>query len=249
MLSTTLEIDPSLSVSDLVARDYRTAEVFRRYGISYCCGGKWPIDLVCEMQGVDRGVLMKELQRASSTIPVSNQLDFENWETGFLINYIINVHHRYLEKTLPLVSSLVGDFTVEHGKKFEWLVDLEQTLKLLSAHLLTSIRKEEDVLFKYIQHLAHAYKGKEAYAILLVRTLRKPIGAEVSNDHSKIEELLHSIRTITNLYIAPPNVCTSHKVVMAKLKEMDDDIMQHSHLEQTILYPRALAMETEVLAM
>ncbi len=241
------EINRESLVADIVGQDYRTAEVFRRYGIGYCCGGKWPMQLACEMQGVDTGKLQAELEKAIRTIPVCNQLDFTEWDIDFLINYIINIHHQYLRKNLPLVQTLVSDFSKEHIKKFTWLGELERKMDLLSAQLLTSMKKEEEVLFPYIRQVAHAHKDKEAYAGLLVRTLRKPVEEAMFSDYDKTTEIVSSIREITDRYAIPSNVCTSHKVVMAKLREQDNDIIHHLYLEQSILFPRAIAIEKEVL--
>jgi regulator of cell morphogenesis and NO signaling len=249
MFEQTFPIDPKSVVSDIVTGDYRTAEVFKRFGIGYCCGGKWPLDIACEMQGVDIAMLMAELKNASRTIPVSNQLDFAGWDTVFLINYIINIHHRYLEKNLPLVIKLVNEFATEHRKRFNWVDLLEQKLQLFAAQMLLCVKKEEEVLFQYIRHLANAHQSKEPYAKLLVRTLRKPVEDAMSNDFNKINNLVKSIREITGNYTPAPNACTSHKVVMSKLKELDNDTVHHLHLEQSILYPRAIGIEKELLEM
>src|SRR5690349_17229608 len=101
MFLQSIDIDPKLSVSEIVARDYRTAEVFRRYGIGYCCGGKWPLDVACEIQGVDAVQVKQDLEKVVRTVMVSNQLDYYSWNIDFLIDYIVHMHHQYLEKTLP----------------------------------------------------------------------------------------------------------------------------------------------------
>ena len=96
MFLQTFEINRKSLVAEIVAQDYRTAEVFRRHGIGYCCGGKWPMDMACEMRGIDAEKIQAELEAATRTIHISNLLDFANWGIDFLIDYIINVHHRYL---------------------------------------------------------------------------------------------------------------------------------------------------------
>jgi regulator of cell morphogenesis and NO signaling len=248
MFVTSFKLDPALTVSEIVTRDYRTAEVFRRYGIGYCCGGKWPLEIACEMQGVKPEQLLADLEKATRTVQVSSQLDFENWSIDFLIDYIVHVHHHYLEKNLVLVKTLVSDFVREHARKYPWFEDLEQKNSLLSAQLVVSMKKEEEVLFPYIRQVAHAYKDKEPYAELLVRTLRKPVDDAIASDYKKIRELLLAIRNLSDMYTVPPGVCTSHKVVLSKLREQDNDISQHLFLEQSALYPRALAIEAELLS-
>ncbi len=243
------DINNKLSVAEIVAKDFRTAEVFRKHGIGYCCGGKWPVDIACEMQGVDMGLLNSELKKAIRTIHVSNQLDFNNWDISFLIDYIINVHHGYLKNTFPITQQMLNDFVKEHGKKFTYLPELENQFENLLRKIMLSMEKEEEVIFPYIRQLIYAHKNKEPYAALFVRTLRKPVEEIMFKGHEIAAEILFSIRKLTNSYTTPENVCTSHKVVIAKLKELDNDLAQHLYLEQSILFPRAIAIEQEVLQM
>lgn len=243
------EINNKLSISEIVRMDYRTAEVFRRYGIGYCCGGKWPMDITCEMQGINIERLQGELETAIRTVPVSSQLDFFNWDIDFLIRYIINIHHQYLKQSLPLTEEMLKEFVNEHIRKFPWLAGLEEKFLFLKEQLLLSVNREEEVLFPYIRQIAHAHKDKEPYAVLLVKMLRKPVEDTMFRGHEILSGIILSIRELTQDYDTPSNVCTSHKVVMAKLKELDNDIMHHFYLEQSVLFPRAIAIEKEVLAM
>lgn len=241
------EISHNTLVADIVTNDYRTADVFRKYGIGYCCGGKWPVGIACEMRGVEADLVKAELQQAIRTVHVSNLLDYANWDIAFLIDYIINIHHQYLRKSLPATQTILNEFAAEHIKKFPYLADLEKKFDLLIKQLLPSIQQEEEVLFPYIRQILHAQKHKEPYAALLIRTLRKPIEETMRKSHEIVSDIVFSIRNITNQYTTPENVCVSHKVVIAKLKELDNDLMQHLFLEHSILFPRAVAIEREVL--
>ncbi|OSZ77065.1 hypothetical protein CAP36_11625 [Chitinophagaceae bacterium IBVUCB2] len=243
------KIDRQLSPADIVAKDYRTADVFKKYGIGYCCGGKWPIEMTCEIQGISVEKLQQELEAAVRTVPVSNQLNFPKWCIDFLIDYIINIHHQYLRQSLPETMDLLKDFVQEHANKFPWLSELEMKLDLLTQQVFPAMKREEEVLFPYIRQIAHACKDKEPYAVLLIKTLRKPVEDTIFNGHEALTDTIFSIRAITNQYNTAPNVCTSHKVVMAKLKELDNDLMHHLYLEQSILLPKAMSIEKEVLSM
>lgn len=247
MFLPSVDIDRKWLVADIVSRDYRTAEVFRKYGIGYCCGGKWPLDMACEMNGVDIHSLEKDLAAATRNFQVSNQLDFFNWDMDFLVDYIIHVHHRYLKKTIAPAGELLAEFAKEHVKKFGWLTELEQQYARLAKHLEQSMQREEDVLFPYIRQIAHAHEDKESYAALLVRTLRKPVEDTMNRANDHVAGIIRSVRELTDNYAIPANACTSHKVVFAKLKELDNDLSQHYYLEQSVLFPRALAIEKEVL--
>ena len=125
---------------------------------------------------------------------------------------------------------------------------MERQFDLLIKQLMPSMEREEEVLFPYIRQIAHAHRHKESYAALLVRTLRKPVEETMFKGHETVTNIILSIRKLTNQYTTPENVCISHKVVIAKLKELDNDLMQHLYLEQSILFPRAMAIEREVLS-
>ena len=235
-------------VADIVAGDYRTAEVFRKYGIGYCCGGKWPMEIACEMQDINPVMLQAELELAVRTNQVSNHIDFAECDTEFILDYIINVHHRYLKKSLSTTQEMLADFANEHVKKFTYLNELEIQFDSLVQKLRYDVQQEEEVLFPYIRHLAHAKKHKEPYAALLIKTLRKPIEETMFSSDNSIEEIILSIRNLAGGYEPPEKVCISHKVVLAKLKELDNDLMQHLYLEQSVLFPRAMAIEKELLS-
>ncbi len=141
----------------------------------------------------------------------------------------------------------MAEFAKEHAKKFIWLIDLEKKLDLLINQLMSSMKEEEEVLFPYIRQLVHAHRDNEPYALLLVKTLRKPLGETMNKSHSIITGVILRIRELTASYCSPENVCTSHKVVLARLKELDKDIMQHLFLEESVLFPRALSIEKGML--
>jgi regulator of cell morphogenesis and NO signaling len=241
------EISRKTAVSDIVSRDFRTADVFRRHGISYCCGARWPMEMACQMQGVDVELLQSELETATRTIQLSNAVDFSKWDLNFLVDYIINIHHHYLKETLPQTKEALYDFIKEHEKKFPYLVELKKQFDILVNELFPAVSSEEEVLFPYIKQLVHAHKHKEPYAALFIRTLRKPVEESLYKSHNNITNIILGIRKLTNMYTAPANSCISHQVVMAKLKELDNDLMQHFYLEKSVLFPRAILIEKEVL--
>lgn len=247
MFLSPFEIDNKLQVSDIVSKDYRTADVFRRYGIGYCCGGKWPMDIACEMRGIDAGMLKQELETVTRTIQISTRLDFANWDIDFLLDYIINIHHRYLQVTLTETQQMLHEFTGEHIKKFPWLADLEIQFGLLINELLPSITQEEEVIFPYIRQLTHAHKYEEPYAALMIRTLRKPLQQTILKNYQTFTDIVLKIRQLTNTYIPPEKACISHRVMFAKLKELDNDLMQHLYLEQSVLFPRAMDIEKKLM--
>jgi regulator of cell morphogenesis and NO signaling len=240
-------ISESSFVSDIVKQDYRTADVFRKYDIEYCCGAKWSLDVVCMMKGIDVNTVKKDLEKATRNIHVSNNLRFDEWPIVFLADYIVNVHHSYMKSTMPEIKIMLKNFIEEHAKKYPELVGVEVAFNQLYKEVFPHMKQEEEVLFPYIKQIYNAFTTKESYASLLVRTLRKPVEDVMSKDHESAIKHLHKFRTLTNDYTPPANACVSHKVCFAKLRELDNDLSQHIHLENNILFPKAIAIEKELL--
>jgi regulator of cell morphogenesis and NO signaling len=241
------DINENSCAADIVKKYYKTAAVFKQNEIEYCCGGKWPLKMVCETKGLPVTDLLHQLQNASRTISVAGSLPFDNWSIDFLTDYIVNIHHQYLRQSLPAIGEQLKRFVGEHSKKFPKLAEVESHFNELSTTMLPHLLQEEEVLFPYIRQIAHAYESKESYASLLVRTLRKPVEDIMQHEHRLLEKVLHQFRTLTDGYTPPEASCTSHRLSFSLLRELDDDLVQHIYLENEILFPRAIRMEKELL--
>ncbi|WP_207515675.1 DUF542 domain-containing protein [Longitalea luteola] len=246
-MNTGSKISPFSFVSDIVTNDYRTAEVFRKYGIEYCCGGKWPLKMVCESKNLDLAAVVKELEQSTQTISIPYTIPFETWDIDFLIDYIINIHHVYLKKALPDTKEQLAKFANGHRRKYPELTALEVVFNDLLTDMLPHMVHEEEIIFPYIRQIAHAYDHKESYAGLLVRTLRKPVETVMHHEHESIHKILRAMRQLTGQYTPPPDACTNHRVMYFKLLEIENDLRQHIHLENNILFPRAIDMEKKLL--
>lgn len=239
-------IEVTSTVSELVRSDYRRADVFKKFGINYCCGGEVPLEEACKLKGLDVEEVSEALAAATRDIQVPSNLDLSAWKMSFLIDYIVNLHHAFLNTTLPGLEALTLSFVSGHAKKNPELAPLPEALSELSNLLIKHNRHEEDVIFPYIRQLEHAYLNAESYGPLFVRTLRKPLeGIEI--EHDAIERLLAKLRAVTNHYRFPDNACTNHRVIFNKLAALDRDLIQHKHLEATYLFPKAKEMEGYLL--
>lgn len=241
------EISEESFAHAIVKQNYRTAEVFQRYQIEYCCGARWPLKMVCEMKGINLNSLQNDLYKAVRVNQVSPSLPFDHWDIDFLIDYIIHIHHQYLRHSLPLISDRLQKFVEEHAVKYAWLPDLLNQFTRLNAVILPHLLHEEEIIFPYIRQISHAYQSNESYASLLVRTLRKPVDEVMTYEHEMLFNTLQHFRVMTNNYSPPANACTSHQLVFSLLRELDDDLAQHVYLENDILFPKAIALEKELL--
>lgn len=247
-LKSSVVINENACAADIVKAHYRTAAVFRKYGIEYCCGARWPLKMLLDDKPREKETLLTELEQACQVLMIPGGLSYEQWSLDFLIDYITNIHHAYLRNNLPAIRAQVSDFVQEHLKKYPFLHEVERKLNFLEKTMLPHLQQEEEVIFPYIRQISHAYTSKESYATLLVRTLRKPVEELMDDEHSVMENTLFQLRELTGNYGAPEGACTSHRLAYALLKELDDDLVQHIYLENDVLFPKAIALEKELLA-
>jgi len=236
------KINIDWSISEIVKADYRTADVFNKYGIEFCCGGRWPLRTICEAKNLDLNIVTGELEESIRTICLPSSLRFEEWSINFLTEYIINVHHNYLKRELPGIKDYLARFVEGHRDKFSYLPELQKIFTELSNEILPHLQQEETIIFPYIRQISHAYHNKETYAALLVRTLRKPVENVMNHEDESMNKFLQQIRQLTDHYNLPEKACVSHRVVFLKLLDLDNDLVQHLYLENGILFPRAIAM-------
>jgi regulator of cell morphogenesis and NO signaling len=238
------KIDEQALVTDILVSDYRTADIFKKYGIDYCCGARWPLQTACEMRGLDTQTVKLELEDAVRTIHLSPALPFAQWPLDFLADYIIHVHHGYLRQTLPVLETHLHHFIEEHRKKFPWLDELQLQFDKLNIGIPVHLAQQEESIFPYIKQVSRAYNTRDVLAGLYTRTLRKPVEKVMEQEQQLITGVLKRQRELTNNYTLPGNACRSHMVVFRKLRELDDDLVQHMHLERTVLLPRLLELES-----
>jgi regulator of cell morphogenesis and NO signaling len=238
--------EKELTISDIVRADYRTADVFKKHGINYCCSGLVSIKEACKDRNIDPEKLESELNEARRTISIPNNLRFDQWKLDFLIDYILNIHHAYLEQAIPELEARLVSFLDGHSDKYPELVKIHTVYTELTSTLIHHKRYEEDIIFPYIKQVETMYTRKESYGNLFVRTLRKPL-SNVDKEHQSIGEKLKELKSITNGYSFPADACTNHQVLYHKLKEFNDDMVQHKHLENNILFPKAIELEQQLL--
>lgn len=236
-----------LTVREMVTDDYRLADVFKKWGINFCCGGNLSLDQVCENQKIDRNALEIDLKQARQKLTLSNTLLYQEWPLDFLIDYIIHVHHFYVKNVANELVDGIKTFATGHKNKYPYLVQVQETVSDLIEELEGQIKNEEQTLFPYLKQINNIYTRKEVYGKLFVRTLSKQIAQTFERENNRLHTLLMKLQEVTNNYTFTSEACTRHQVIYHKLKEFTDDLVQHKHLENNILLPRALQMEKELL--
>jgi regulator of cell morphogenesis and NO signaling len=236
------EITSDLLINDVVNDNYRTAEVFRKYNMDFCCGGKMSLNAACGLKSLDESVILEELQQFASSYQ-----NAEQWSVDFMIDYLINIHHNYFKNNIPVVYDYINRCIVSHNKKIPEIQQLPVLAQQLCNKLTNLLNYESDSLFPYIKRIIYAYNNNEVYGKLFIKTLRKLSAADLEKYHAQIKIFTLQIEGLTNNFSLPENVCTSHKVMLQKLREFIDYIRQHFSIEKKILIPSILQMEKSLL--
>ena len=237
-----MDITKDSIIGDLVAHDYRVAAVFKRNKIDFCCNGNRSIEEACEKKGVDTGQLVDNL-RSISTTKSDNQIDYASWPIDLLADYIEKKHHRYVrEKTqeiMPFLKKIVSVHGAHHP-------ELEEVLKLFQGaveDLTHHMEKEEGILFPYIRSMVAA-KSKGTSVSVPFGTVQNPIRV-MMQEHEHEGERFRTIADLTGNYTVPADGCTTYGVTFAMLREFEDDLHLHIHLENNILFPKSIEFEEQ----
>jgi regulator of cell morphogenesis and NO signaling len=238
--------DFNKTVADIVRADYRTADVFKKYGINCCDENRVSLLETCTSRNLDYNSILDELSQATKTITISNFLHFSDWKISFLIDYIKNVHHAYMHMALSSIESSLISYIDTHKKKQPEINRILFLFRELSVLLMTHSRHEEEIIFPYIRQIENTFLRKETYGNLFVRTLRKPL-SNIEKEHEVAMSILKEIQSLSNNYTCPSSGCADQSAIYQKLNEFHLDMVQHTHLEDDILYPKAIEMERELL--
>lgn len=240
------EFDGRRTVASLVRADHRAADVFRKLGISYCCGGEVPLQEACLRKGLELPAVVRELQAVQGSLGMPPNLDYASWKLDFLTDFLVYVHHAHLQQSLVALEAVLGAFVAGHRKKYPALEEVAAVFSELATRLRAHCSYEEEVIFPYIRLLETTARRKESYGSLLVRTLRKPLSS-MDREGENILAMLAELRRLTHQYAIPEQACTQHTVVLCKLRDFDTDLLQHKQLEHGLLFPRAVEMEKKLL--
>jgi iron-sulfur cluster repair di-iron protein len=230
------------TLGQIAAKDLRKAEIFKKYGLDFCCGGKKTVREACAEKGLDATKVEKELQQADK-VPNLRPFPYDEWGLDFLADFIVNTHHSYVKKSLPDLRNYSAKVARVHGARHPELVAIHQLVETVNAELTDHMVKEEQVLFPYIKEMAAAVnKGQNPPPGGRFGSIQNPIGM-MEMEHEITAKALHQIRMLSNNYSLPEDACASYSLLYRKLEEFENDLHIHVHLENNILFPKTLEME------
>jgi regulator of cell morphogenesis and NO signaling len=232
----------SSTVGDIVGHDLRTAAVFARHGIDFCCGGRNSLADACRARGVDSATVLRELESLddSSTGP-----DMTRWSAGALVEYIVTRHHGYVRRQIPAITAMLEKVVAAHGERHPVLRRVADTFASLASELTYHMEKEEQILFPYIEMMATLHRENSRGLVTPFGTVLNPIRM-MEDDHQQAGAELWMIRALTNGFEVPPSACVTWRACFRELEAFERDLHEHVHLENNILFPAAARLEDEL---
>lgn len=240
-----MNINPNTLVSDIVSENYKTAETFKLYGIDFCCNGNRSLQEVSEKKQIDLSILISKIKNDNEKSINTNHENFQNWELDFLSDYIYQNHHTYIERKGPEILAYLNKISSVHGKNHPELYEVALLFKEALDDLTIHMKKEELILFPYIKKIANSHKNNEHLSTPPFSSISNPIEA-MHNDHDNEGERFRKISELTNNYKIPNDACNTYKIAFSLLKDFEEDLHKHIHLENNILFKRAITLENKL---
>jgi regulator of cell morphogenesis and NO signaling len=228
----------------MVVEEAGLAPLFEKYGIDYCCGGDQTIDEACTRKGLDLSAVTKEIERIQTVRPYSH-VHPELWDMEFLVDYIVQNHHRYCMETIPVLTTQLAKVSAVHGDRYPVLKQVQMLFQAAVQEIEQHMRKEEMILFPYLKSLSSAKDLGRLKPLAPFHTLFGPI-SRMEAEHEKISGIFFKIRSLLKNYKAPDSTCATQRAAIQGLEEFERDLHQHVHLENNILFPMALQFEKQL---
>lgn len=222
-----------LTIGEIVTNDFRTASIFKNAGIDFCCGGKQSLKEACLEKGVDQNKLVKQFEKLYKTN--NNTHNFKEWGPAFLADYIVNSHHKFVLKNLPELLFYTEKIANVHYKHHPELIEIASLFTQINKELLQHLKNEEEVLFPVIKKML----------VNPTKTSKNAIISEIErmyDEHDFAGRAMDKINKISNNYHVPNDGCNTYEVTFKMLEQFEDDLHIHVHLENNILFPKALKL-------
>ncbi len=233
------------TVRELVQEFPGATRVFEKFGIDYCCGGKRPLEEACNAANVSVEKVLTSLEEAEQATQVPREEgDWQSSPLADLVAHIKNTHHKYTRDEIARVGPLLAKVCSVHGKNHPELDNMRAVFHGLSQELTMHMMKEELMLFPYIVRMEEAVIQKQPILPPPFGSVQNPV-AMMEHEHDDAGEALRALREMTSDYTAPPDACISYQTLYRTLAEFEGDMHQHIHLENNILFPRSVAMESK----
>ncbi|MBS1915381.1 MAG: iron-sulfur cluster repair di-iron protein [Bacteroidetes bacterium] len=223
------------TLAQIASANHHAVPVFEKYHLDFCCKGKRKLAEACRDECIEMDQVVEELNLIGKN-DVTKGMPFDKMTTNQLISHIVTRHHYYIKNSMPVISSHLEKVAAKHGERFPYMVDVFHLFSELQKEMTMHIQKEELVLFPRLmdaeKRFANADIDPAAFEFITA-----PI-AMMEKEHEHGGTIMDSIRRITNGYTIPAGACMTFKVCLQELKEFEEDLHEHVHLENNLLFPK-----------
>jgi regulator of cell morphogenesis and NO signaling len=234
-----------IKVKDVVTENFHAAELFEKLGIDFCCNGNRFLKEALEEKQISNNKFWDELNKVNQSIS-SEEQRYTDWDLNFLTQYIVNNHHSYVKNAIPEIIAHLIKVNNAHGKKYSYIDEVQNTFSVVAEEMINHMMKEERVLFPIVKYLTESQKFNEKPKTGGYGTIKNPI-RQMETEHVSAGGAMEKIRVLTNNYTLPADACATFQVTYKELDEFEKDLHKHIHLENNILFPRAIELEEELI--
>lgn len=238
-----MNLDVTRTVRELAIEIPNATRTFENLGIDYCCGGSQSLSAACARANVPVEDVLQALKQESKPTPEQGLPDFSRGALGDLVEHILVTHHAYVKKELPRLDQLLKKVVSVHGKNHPELGKIQPTFQAMASELSSHMMKEEHILFPHIVALENAVNSGRPKPKPMFGTISNPVHM-MELEHDAAGASLREIRNLSSNYTPPADGCFSYNTLYAALLEFEADLHQHVHLENNILFPRSIEMES-----
>ena len=229
----------SLTLAQIVNNNHQAASVFEKYHLDFCCKGKRSLEQACLEQELPVAEVHKELEEIFAKKGKNAVIDFDKMSMTQLSDYVVQTHHAYVKNEMPQIDAYLQRVSAKHGDSHPELHKIFQTFTAVKEEMEGHMKKEELILFPRIKELEKLANNETANMQLNIGYLQSPITV-MEQEHDHAGNLLNDIRILSSNYTTPENACTTYRLCFAALKAFELDLHQHVHLENNILFPKAI---------
>ena len=236
----------TMTLAGLAATSLSAVRVLEQHGLDYCCGGKQPLEQACLAKNVTPEAVMREIEQAKIASVAGR-----DWQTAplhELVKHIVGTHHEYLRLDLPVLGHRLDKVVSVHGARDpEILPRMAEVFAAFRAEIEMHMQKEEEILFPFIEQYGRAEVQNRPVPPVPFGSIANPI-AMMEREHASAGGALAEIRTLTGDFTLPAYACSTVRALYEGLQVLEADLHVHIHLENNILFPRAIALESKALA-
>jgi regulator of cell morphogenesis and NO signaling len=232
------------TVGEIAAEVPSTTREFEKLGIDYCCGGSRTLGEACAEANISVDEALARLEESLASAQTAASQDWQNQLLADLIAHITTTHHVFVREESPRIEALAAKVVGVHGKNHPELHQVQQVFSALAAELSVHLMKEEQILFPYVLRMEESALAGEPAPPAMFGTVVNPVRM-MMQEHDGAGDSLRSLRSITTDYKLPEDTCISYRTLYQALQGFEADLHQHIHLENNILFPRAVAMEAK----